>query len=77
MSFLALLFELDFGYDNALENAAINIDLPRCPGIFDKETLFLKSIVLIDGREHPLGVAHRDLILDVSGYPNPHLAAFR
>jgi hypothetical protein len=31
------LFELDFGNNDALENAAINIDLPACSGIFDKE----------------------------------------
>ena len=43
---LALLLELDFGNNDALENAAVNINLPRCPGFLDKETLLLQSVVL-------------------------------
>ena len=44
------------GNYDALENAAVNVDMPRSPGILDEETLFLQSIVLTYGREHPLGV---------------------
>jgi hypothetical protein len=46
---LVLLFKLDFGNNDAVENAVVNIDLPRCPGILDKETLLLQSIILADG----------------------------
>jgi hypothetical protein len=61
--FLAFFLELDFGNNDALENAAVNINLPRCPSFLDKETLLLKGIVLTQGREHSLGVGDRDLIL--------------
>jgi hypothetical protein len=32
VQFLALLFELNFGDYDALEDAVINVDVPRCPG---------------------------------------------
>ena len=53
------------GNYDALENAAVNVDMPRSPGILDEETLFLQSIVSTYGREHPLGVGDRDLILEL------------
>src|SRR5215510_5807704 len=37
--------------------------MPRCLGVLDEKALFLQSIVSTDGREHPLGVSDRDLIL--------------
>jgi hypothetical protein len=30
---VGLLRELDFDNNDALENAALNVDIPRCPGI--------------------------------------------
>jgi hypothetical protein len=50
------VLKLDFGNNDALENAAINVDMPSSAGILDEETLFLQSIVLTHRREHPLGV---------------------
>src|SRR5215475_13682107 len=55
--------KLDFGNNDALKNAGVNIDMPRCLGVLDEKALFLQSIVSTDGREHPLGVSDRDLIL--------------
>src|ERR1700722_16874384 len=60
---LGLLLKLDFGNNDTLKNAAVNIDMPRCPRVLDEETLFLQSIISTDGREHPLSVGDRDLIL--------------
>src|SRR5262249_16050939 len=60
---LALVLKLDFGNNDAFENAAVNVDMPRSPTILDEETLFLQSIVSAHGREHPLSVGDRDLIL--------------
>ena len=60
---LALVLKLDFGNNDAFENAAVNVDMPSFPGVLDEETLFLQSIVSTYGREHPLGVGDRDIIL--------------
>ncbi len=60
---MGLLLKLDFGNKNTLKNTAVNIDMPRYPGVLDEETLFLQSIISTDGREHPLRVGDRDLIL--------------
>src|SRR5262245_46590765 len=65
---LALLLKLDFGNNDALQKAAVYVDIPRCPGILDKETLFLESIVVTQGCEHPLGVRDRDLILKLRAH---------
>src|SRR6516162_11719078 len=62
---LALVLKLDFGNNDALENAVVNVHLPHSPGLLDEETLFLQSIVSTYGREHPLGVGDRDLILEL------------
>ena len=62
---LAFLLELDFGNNEAFENPRVNVDMPRCPGIADEETLFLQDLVSRDSREHPLGVGDRDLILEL------------
>ena len=60
---LAFLLELDFGDNDTLEKAAVNVDMPRFPGVLDEERCFSSvSIVLTHGREHPLGVEDRDLI---------------
>jgi hypothetical protein len=32
---LILLLKLDLGNNDALENATVNVDVPRCPGILD------------------------------------------
>jgi hypothetical protein len=37
--------------------------MPHSTGTLDEETLFLQSIVSTNGREHPLGIGDRDLIL--------------
>ena len=42
---LGFLLKLDFGNNDTLKNAAVNIDMPRCPGVLDEETLFLQSII--------------------------------
>src|SRR5262249_20578167 len=60
---LGLLLKLDLGNNDTLKNATIYIDMPGCPGVFDEKSLFLQSIVSTDGREHPLGIGDRDLIL--------------
>ena len=39
---LARSLKLDFGNNDALQNAAVNVDVPRCPGILDEEALFLQ-----------------------------------
>ena len=44
-----LLLKLDFGNNDTLKNAAVNIDMPRCPGVLDEETLFLQSIISTEG----------------------------
>ena len=60
------MLKLNFGNYDALENAAVNVDMPRSPGILDEETLLLQSVILTYGREHPLRVGDRDLILKLS-----------
>ena len=40
-----------------LENATVNVDVPRRPGFLDEETLLLQNLVSTDGREHSLGSA--------------------
>ena len=59
---MGLLLELDFGNSDALENADVNVDMPRCPGMLDEETLFLQNIVSTDGREHPLSASSAKLL---------------
>jgi hypothetical protein len=39
-----------------------------CPSVLYEETLFLKSVVSTDGREHPLGVGDRDLIFKLRAH---------
>ena len=60
---MGLLLNLDFGNDDTLKNAAVNIDMPGCSGVLDEKTLFLQSIISTQSCEHPLGVGDRDLIL--------------
>ena len=87
---LGFLLKLDFGNNDTLKNAAVNIDMPRCPGALTKKRCFSR----VSSRqkvESILSVVDRELILklraynadqrsldsdrsDVSGYPNPHLA---
>jgi hypothetical protein len=40
-----------------LENATVNVDVPRRPGFLDEETLLLQNLVSTDGREQSLGSA--------------------
>ena len=46
---LGFSLKLDFGNNDTLKNAAVNIDMPRCPGVLDEETLFLQSIISTEG----------------------------
>ena len=48
---LVLLVDFDLGNNDALENATVNVDVARCPGILDKETLLLQNLVSTDGRK--------------------------
>ena len=43
---MGLLLKLDFGNNDTLKNAAVNIDMPRCPRVLDEETLFLNGQAL-------------------------------
>jgi hypothetical protein len=56
--------ELDLGNNDALENTTVNVDVARCPGILDKETLLLQNLVSTDG-ENILGVRDGDRILEL------------
>ena len=40
--------KLDFGNNDTLKNAAVNIDMPR-PCVLDEETLFLQSSISTEG----------------------------
>jgi hypothetical protein len=39
------LLKLDFGNNDALENAAVNVDMPLSPGILDEETLLRLAMI--------------------------------
>src|SRR5689334_1122274 len=60
---LGLLLELNFGDNEALEDPAIDVDVPDRVAVLNKKTLLLQSVMTTNCRKHPLGIRKRDSIL--------------